>query len=803
MTEEELSEVEEEQNENAQEIPPEQVKVSPDEPLPDVLPVLPLRNTVLFPSLVAPMVATTERAKRLVDDALASDRLIVTVAARDPEKTEPGPDDLYSVGTAVRVLRMSKSEDGAQRLWVQGVRRVAIEGWTSTTPYLRGRVRPLEETTHTGLELEALHRNVSRQFAVIAEGSQNVSEPVRTMVAQLTDSSALADVVASNLGLSVDERQHLLETLDVQKRLERLSEHLAREQEVRSLEQEIRSQVQEELSRSQREYVLREQARAIRRQLGEYESPSDQVEDLRRRIEEAHVPEAVMQLAERELQRLAAQPPGAMEAGTIRTYLEWIADLPWSSTTEDHIDVARAREILNEDHYDIEKVKDRILEYIAVLKLKKDLRGPILCFVGPPGTGKTSLGRSIARALGRKYSRLSLGGVRDEAEIRGHRRTYVGSLPGRILQTLRRAGTNNPVFILDEIDKLGSDFRGDPSSALLEVLDPEQNSTFSDHYLEVPFDLSKVLFIATANLLENIPPALRDRMEVIELPGYTEEDKLEIARRHLLPRQLTEHGLSDRAPEISDDALRAVIRNYTREAGLRNLERELGQIARKLARRAVEGDDQKQRIEVADLHALLGPVHFEPEVAGRVQIPGVSVGLAVTEAGGEILFIEATRMRGKGEVKITGSIRDVMRESAMTAVSLVRTHAPQLGLDPKLFAESDIHIHIPAGAIPKDGPSAGIAIVTALLSLLLDKPVPPDLAMTGEITLRGKVLPVGGIKEKILAARRAGVTHVLIPAANEKDLVEIPADRISDLKVEPVERIEQVARIAFGRDVLV
>jgi ATP-dependent Lon protease len=436
-----------------------------------------------------------------------------------------------------------------------------------------------------------------------------------------------------------------------------------------------------------------------------------------------------------------------------------------------------------------------------VLKLKKDLRGPILCFVGPPGTGKTSLGRSIARALGRKFARLSLGGVRDEAEIRGHRRTYVGALPGRILQTLRRVGTNNPVFILDEIDKLGSDFRGDPSSALLEVLDPEQNYAFSDHYLEVPFDLSKVLFIATANLLENIPPALRDRMEVIELPGYTEEDKLEIARRHLLPRQLQEHGLADRVSSFDDDALRGVIRNYTREAGLRNLERELGKVARKLARRAVEGDTGEFHVTAADLPGLLGPAHFEPEVAGRVQIPGVSVGLAVTEAGGEILFIEATRMKGKGELKITGSIRDVMRESAQTAVSLVRTYAATLGLDSKLFAESDIHIHIPAGAIPKDGPSAGIAIVTALVSLLLDKPVPPDLAMTGEITLRGKVLPVGGIKEKILAARRAGVTHVLIPAANEQDLIEIPADRISDLKIEPVERIEQVIRIAFGRDI--
>jgi len=793
-----MSEAEEEHDEAPEQLAPPPI----EEPLPEILPVLPLRNTLLFPTLVAPMVATTDRAKRLVDDALAADRLIVTVAARDAEVPEPAPEHLYSVGTVVRILRMTKAEDGAQRLWVQGLRRVSIESYEQSQPYLRARVKAIAETQVASLELEALHRNVARQFAVVAEGSQNISEPVRAMVAQLTDSSALADVVAANLGLSVADRQELLETPDVQKRLERLSEHLAREAEVRSLEQEIRTQVQEELSRSQREYVLREQARAIRRQLGEYETPTEQVEELRRRIEEAKVPESVMEVAERELQRLAAQPPGAMEAGTIRTYLEWIADLPWSKSTEDTLDVAAARAILNEDHHGIEKVKERILEFIAVVKLKRDLRGPILCFVGPPGTGKTSLGRSIARAVGRKFARLSLGGVRDEAEIRGHRRTYVGSLPGRIVQTLRRVGTNNPVFILDEIDKLGADFRGDPSSALLEVLDPEQNSAFSDHYLEVPFDLSKVLFIATANMLENIPPALRDRMEVIALPGYTVEDKLEIARRHLLPRQLTQHGLADRALEVTDNAVRAVIQNYTHEAGVRNLERELGKIARKLARKVVEGSPGAVKVDAEDLHDLLGPVHFEPEVAGRLQIPGVSVGLAVTEAGGEILFIEATRMKGKGELKITGSVRDVMRESAMTAVSLVRTLSQPLGLDPKLWSESDIHIHVPAGATPKDGPSAGIAMVTALTSVLLDRAVPPDLAMTGEITLRGKVLPVGGIKEKILAAKRAGISHVLIPADNEKDLAEIPADRISDLKIEPVERIEQVLRIAFGRDVL-
>ncbi|MCP4007359.1 MAG: endopeptidase La [bacterium] len=773
-----------------------------EEPLPTSLPILPLRNTVLFPTLVAPMLATADRARRLVDDALAGSRLLLAVAVRDPEVEIPGVDDLHSVGTAVRILRMVKGDDGSQRLWVQGLRRMRIRAVTQTEPYLLGDLEQLENEAIDGLELEALHRNVSRMFMAYAAEAQDVSEPVRAMVVNLEDPAALSEVVASNMGLSVEDRQELLEMLNVQARLERLSEHLAREQEVRGLEQEIREQVQEELSRSQREYVLREQARAIRRQLGEYDSPTEQVDELRRRIEEADPPEEVMDQAERELGRLGAQPPGAMEAGTIRTYLEWIADLPWAKETEDTLDVARARDILNEDHYDIEKVKERVLEFIAVLKLKRDMRGPILCFVGPPGTGKTSLGRSIARAMDREFARIALGGVRDEAEIRGHRRTYIGSLPGRIIQSLKRVGTRNPVFMLDEIDKLGTDFRGDPSSALLEVLDPEQNHAFSDHYLEVPFDLSKVLFIATANLLENIPPALRDRMEVIELPGYTEEEKVEIARRYLIPRQLERHGLSDRAPKIDDEALCALIRGYTREAGLRNLERELGKAARKIARQIVEDDIDPPHIDVKSLQGLLGPQRFEPEVAGRVQIPGVSVGLAVTGAGGEILFIEATRMKGKGNLKITGSVRDVMRESAQTAVTLVRTRAKELGLDPGLFAESDIHIHVPSGATPKDGPSAGVAMVTALTSLLTERPVPPGLAMTGEITLRDKVLPVGGIKEKILAAKRAGISHVLIPKGNEKDLIEIPEDQIADLKVQPVERIEEVLRSAFGEDII-
>jgi ATP-dependent Lon protease len=773
------------------------------ESLPPVLPVLPLRNTVLFPSLVTPMVATTERAQRLIDDVLAGDRLLVAVAAKDPEIDEPGSADLYDVGTAVRILRMVKTEEGAQRLWVQGMLRVKILEYESSEPYMRARVEVLEEQEGRGLEVEALQRNVSTQFNQIAEESSNIPDAVRALVMGLEDTSALCDVVAANLGLSVQDRQELLEMVRVRERLERVSAHLAREQEVRRLEEEIRGEVQEELSRSQREYVLREQARAIRRQLGESESPEELVDELRGRLDALTLPDEVRKQAERELDRLAALPPGAVEAGTLRTYLEWIVDLPWSTESEDSLEVAHAREILDEDHYDIEKVKERILEFIAVLKLKRDMRGPILCFVGPPGTGKTSLGRSIARAMGREFARIALGGVRDEAEIRGHRRTYVASQPGRIIQTLRRVGTRNPVFMLDEIDKLGTDFRGDPASALLEVLDSDQNHSFSDHYLEVPFDLSKVLFIATANLLEPIPPALRDRMEVIEVIGYTEEDKLEIAKRYLLPRQLERNGLADRKLEVTDEALQLVISRYTREAGLRNLERELGKIARKLARRVVEDEKLPDSISSQDLHDLLGPVRFEPEVAGRLQIPGVCVGLAVTGAGGEILFVEASRMPGKGQLKITGSIGEVMRESAQTAVALVRSRARELGIDPALFSKSNLHIHVPAGATPKDGPSAGIAIVVALTSVLLDRPVPPDLAMTGEITLRGKVLPVGGIKEKTLAAKRAGITHVLLPAQNEKDLVEIPGDRLADMKIDRIERIEEVLSIVFGKDVFV
>ncbi len=770
--------------------------------LPEVLPVLPLRNTVLFPLVVTPMLVTTDRARRLVEDAVAGRRVLVAVAAKSPDIKEPGPDDLHQLGTIVRVLRVVTSEDGDQRIWVQGMRRVRIGAYESTEPYLSARAELLYDRLQPGIEIEALHRNVSNQFVQIAENSSTISEPVQTMVQGLEDSAALTDVVAANLSLSLEDRQALLETLDVRQRLERLSELLAREQEVKRLEGEIREQVQEELTKNQREYVLREQARAIRKQLGEFESSADIVEQLRKRLNDLVLPEEVREQTERELGRLAALPPGAMEAGTLRNYVEWILDLPWNVVSRDEIDVADARKILEEDHYGLEKVKERILEYLAVLKLKRDMRGPILCFVGPPGTGKTSLGRSIARAIGREFARISLGGVRDEAEIRGHRRTYVGSMPGRIIQTMKRVGAANPVMMLDEIDKLGADFRGDPASALLEVLDPEQNHSFSDHYLEVPFDLSNVLFIATANMLETIPPPLRDRMEVIEVPGYTEEDKLQIARQYLVPRQLKRNGVEDLAPELTDEGLRLIISGYTREAGVRNLERELGKTARKIARRVVDEKSLPKAIGPVEVRSMLGPVRFEPEVAGRVQLPGVSVGLSVSQAGGGILFIEATRMPGRGKVKITGSLGDVMRESAETAITLVRSFAEELGLDEKVFRESDLHIHVPSGGTPKDGPSAGIAIVTALASLLLDRPVPPDLAMTGEITLRGKVLPVGGIKEKVLAAKRAGLSRVLIPARNEKDLVEIPGERLGAMKIERVETVDEVLRHAFGIEVM-
>jgi ATP-dependent Lon protease len=770
--------------------------------LPAELPVLPLKNTVLFPFLLSPLLVNTERSKKVIDAVLVSpERLMLAVAVRGDVEGSPRAAEVYPVGTVLRIVKMLKFPDESYRLVVQGVTRAQVDAFVSEDPYLRARVSALAERGDPeSVEAAALSRNVRDQFVALVAESPRLSDELQVLAQSLEEPSKLADLAASNLELDLETKQRVLEELDVTARLRTVLDEVRRAREALQVESEIREKVQSEMGKTQRDYLLRQQLDQIRRELGETEDVEDEVAALRRRIEAADLPEVASQQAQREMERLVQTPAAAAEHSVIRTYLEWLADLPWSRSSEDNLDVRRARVVLDEDHWDLEKVKDRIVEYIAVLSLKRDMKGPILCFQGPPGTGKTSLGRSIARALGRKFVRISLGGVRDEAEIRGHRRTYVGALPGRILQGLRRAGTRNPVVLLDEVDKVGADFRGDPSSALLEVLDPEQNSSFSDHYLEVPFDLSQVLFIATANVMDTVPPPLRDRMEVLELPGYTEEDKLQIARRFLLPRQREANGVAAIPLEVPDDTLLALIRSYTREAGVRNLEREIGALCRKTARRVAE-DEVRGPVTVRpeDLTDYLGPVRFEPELAERAGIPGVAVGLAWTPAGGDILFIESTRMPGKGRLSLTGSLGDVMRESAEAARTLLRTRSGELQLPAELFDRSDIHLHVPAGAVPKDGPSAGVAMVTSLASLLSGRPAPPDMAMTGEITLRGKVLPVGGIKEKLLAAKRAGIRRVLLPARNQRDVDDIPPDLLKGLELDYVGTVDEVLDRALSR----
>jgi len=769
--------------------------------LPEILPVLPLKNTVLFPFLLSPLLVSSPRSKALIDQALLTpQRLLVAAAVRRPVEGSPGVDDVYHVGTAVRVAKMLTFPDDSYRLLVQGLARVRVDEFVSKDPFLRARIHVLEETGDPhSVEETALVRNLSQQFSGLVAESSRLSDELQVLAANLDDPSKLGDLIGSSLDISVAAKQAILEETHVPTRLKRVFEEVARERDAMKVESEIRDKVQSDLGKTQRDYMLRQQLEAIRLELGEAEDVESEIDGLRHRIEASAMPEDAHEQAIRELDRLAAMPTAAAEYGVIRTYLEWMADLPWSKLSDDRLDVDEARRILDEDHYGLDKVKDRIVEYIAVLSLKRDLKGPILCFVGSPGTGKTSLGRSIARALGREFQRISLGGVHDEAEIRGHRRTYVGALPGRVIQGMRRAGTRNPVFILDEVDKVGADFRGDPSSALLEVLDPEQNSTFSDHYLEVPFDLSQVLFIATANVIGPVPAALRDRMEVIELPGYTEEEKVEIARQFLVPRQRVQNGLEGIELEIPEETLRALIYSYTREAGVRNLEREIGGVMRKIARRvAEEGLAGPVRIGPESLPDLLGPVRFEPEIAERAGQPGVAVGLAWTPAGGDILFVESTRMPGKGKLKLTGSLGDVMRESVEAARSWLRTHASELQIDPTIFGRSDLHLHVPAGGVPKDGPSAGIAMVTSLASLLTGREVRPEVAMTGEITLRGKVLPVGGIKEKILAAKRAGIQRVVLPEMNRRDAEEIPSDLLEGLELQYVGRIDEALRHALA-----
>ncbi|HJY79546.1 MAG TPA: endopeptidase La [Candidatus Binatia bacterium] len=763
-----------------------------DVAIPHELSILPLRGVVIFPAQIVPLLISRGSSLKLVEDCRKGDSLLGLAAQKNPDDENPAPNSLFSRGCAGRILKTLKYPDGSMRILVQGLRRIEIREYVQQEPYLRARVAPLQDTTLPSPDLSALQTHLVGQFSKFVSMVPYLPDELQGVVMNIRDPGRAADLIASNLNISVDEKQDLLNTLTVRARLEKLSTILNREIELVELGNKIQSQVQSELNKNQKEFYLRQQMRAIQKELGEGDARSGEIEDLRKKIEEAKMPPEALKAAENELERLRIIPPESAEHSMVRTYLEWLVNLPWSISTEDNLDIPHARLVLDEDHYDLEKIKDRILEYLAVRKLKQDPKGPILCFVGPPGVGKTSLGRSIARAMGRKFIRLSLGGVRDEAEIRGHRRTYIGSLPGRIVQSIRTAGSNNPLFMLDEVDKLGMDFRGDPASALLEVLDPEQNFSFSDHYLEVPFDLSKVMFITTANYLEPVPPALRDRMEVIELAGYTEEEKLEIAKRHLIPKQITENGLSNDLIVFTDEAVLSIVHGYTHEAGVRNLEREIGRVCRKVARAFTEGHTEKTEITSSKVTELLGPEKHFPEVAERTQEPGVAIGLAWTPNGGDILFIESTRMAGKKGLTLTGHLGEVMKESAQAALSYVRSRADRLGVPPDFFENCDLHIHVPAGAIPKDGPSAGITIATSLASLLTSRPVRSHLAMTGEITLRGKVMPIGGVKEKVLAARRAGVTTVILPKRNEKDLEDVPANVRSELQFRFVETIDEV-----------
>ena len=771
------------------------------EPLPDALPVLPLRETVTFPETLTPLAVGQERSIKLVNDVLGANRMLAMVAARDPENEEPGPNDLYEVGVVGVVARMLKVPDGTLRVLVQGTQRVRVGPFVAEEPYLVARIAELPDVVEDGTELEALTRNVQRTFSEIIEQIPYLPEELQMAVANIDDPAALAHLIAGALRISTEEKQELLEELNVVARLRHLSQVLARELEVVQLGTQIQSQVQSEIDKGQREFFLRQQMKAIQDELGEGDEQQAEVNELREKIEAAKLPEHAQKAADRELSRLEKLPPAAAEHGVIRTYLEWLTELPWSVQTEDNLDIAHAREVLDADHYDLEKVKDRILEYLAVRKLKPDSPGPILCFVGPPGVGKTSLGRSIARALGREFERISVGGVRDEAEIRGHRRTYIGAMPGTIVRALRDAGSRNPVFMIDEIDKMGADFRGDPASAMLEVLDPAQNDSFRDHYLDLEYDLSEVMFIATANVLDTIPGPLQDRMETIELAGYTLDEKKHIARRYLVPRQIEANGLKPSQIEFADPALAAVVEEYTREAGVRNLERQIGTICRKVAREVAEGKGNgKVKVSAKRARELLGRRRVFAEQRRRTKVPGVATGLAWTPTGGDVLFIEATSMPGSGKLTITGQLGDVMKESAQAALSYVRGHLRDIapGLDEEWFAKHDIHIHVPAGAVPKDGPSAGVAMTVALASLISGRPVRNDVAMTGEVTLTGQVLPIGGLKEKSLAAQRAGIKRVLVPERNEGDVAEIPEHERSELEFVYVDEVTKAIDAALA-----
>lgn len=769
--------------------------------IPDVLPLLPVRDVVVYPYMILPLFVGREISINAVDYALSKDRMIFLATQKEVGEEEPKPESIYEIGTVAMIMRMLKLPDGRVKILVQGLTKARITEYLEEKPFYSVQIERIIEPAaqETTLEVEALIRTVKEELAKIVALGKAVSPEVMVIVDNMQEPGSLADLVASNIGLKVEEAQGLLEIVDPVERLKRVNDYLSKESELLNMQARIQSAAKEEMGKSQREYYLREQLRAIQQELGETDARSEEIAELRKSIEGAKMPQNVEKEAFKQLSRLEQMHPDAAEAGMLRTYLDWLVEIPWGKATKDALEIGRAKEILDEDHYFLNKIKERILEFLAVRKLKKKMKGPILCFVGPPGVGKTSLGKSIARAMGRKFVRISLGGVRDEAEIRGHRRTYVGALPGRIIQGLKQAGSNNPVFMLDELDKLGSDFRGDPSSALLEVLDPEQNNSFSDHYINLPFSLANVMFIATANQIDTVPGPLRDRMEVITLSGYTEEEKLEIAKRYLVPRQVKENGITDEIVVFSEEALRTLIGKYTREAGLRNLEREIGSICRKVARKVAEGEHRLFSITAGNVPRYLGPPKFLREEEMEKNEVGVVTGLAWTPVGGEVLFVEATVVKGKGGLILTGQLGDVMKESVQAALSYIRSRATELKLPEDFHSTTDIHVHVPAGAIPKDGPSAGITMATALVSAITRTPVRKDVAMTGEITLRGKVLPIGGLKEKILAAARLGVKTVIIPVQNKKDLEDVPKSILKKLKIVTAANLDEVLPVALEK----
>lgn len=769
-------------------------------PVSEVLPIMPLRNTVVFPHQVIPLAVGREKSLNLLKGINEETKVIGLVSQQDGRVEEPSFEDLFHFGTAAMILKKFKMPDGSEQLIVQGLYRFKVLEFTHSSPYFEAIVNQQEDipiSEEENFEVEALANNVKNVFQKIVDHTPYLTNEHRVMVLNTEDPSKLADVIGSQINFTVGEKEQILEILSVKERLTRINYLINKELQILELGSKIQDEVQGELNKTQRQYYLREQLKAIKKELGEYEDEGTEIEELREKLEKIKMPKYAREVSEKELNRLSKMSPMASEYTVSRTYIDWLLEMPWKKSTKDRLDITQAEKILNDDHYGLQKVKKRILEYLAVRQLKSDMKGPILCFVGPPGVGKTSLGRSIARALNRKFSRLSLGGVRDEAEIRGHRRTYVGALPGRIIQEIKKVGSNNPVIMLDEIDKLGMDFRGDPSSALLEVLDPEQNFSFADHYLEIPFDLSKVMFIATANLIDPIPPALKDRMEIIEINSYTEEEKANIAEKYLVPKQLDNHGLTEKQIAFSHNAIKMVINKYTREAGVRNLEREIAGIIRGVAKDIVAKVITGKKIVPKIVAKYLGPERFYYDIAERVSRPGVSTGLAWTPVGGDILFIEATRMPGKGNLSLTGKLGDVMKESASAALSFLRSHADKYKLEKDFYEKYDTHIHIPAGAIPKDGPSAGITMFSALYSLHANRLLKDNLAMTGEITLRGLVLPVGGIKEKVLAAKRAGIREIIMPAKNKQDLEEIPKANIKDIKFHFVNEVKELLDLAF------